>query len=178
MITKQEQKFDADQKAKEVKEAKKAYKPVDVNEESLIRILGTDIPGSKSLYVGLTRIKGVSWSFCNAICHVLKLDKNKKISELSPHEIEIISNFIKNPKLPDYILNRRKDLENSKTEHLTGADLDMRREFDIKRLKKIKAYKGVRHATGQPVRGQRTKSHFRKNKTIGVQKKAKAGKKG
>ena len=150
-----------------------AYKPAEINEESLIRILATDIPGSKSLYVGLTRIKGVSWSFANAVCNVLKMNKDKKIADLTQEEIEKISNFIKNPKLPEFILNRRKDLENSKTEHLTGTDLDFRREFDIKRLKKIRSYKGVRHATGQPVRGQRTKSHFRKNKTIGVQKKAK-----
>jgi ribosomal protein S13 len=48
--------------------------------------------------------------------------------------------------------------------HIYGADLNLQVDFDIKRLKKIKAYKGVRHAAGQPVRGQRTKSHFRANK--------------
>ena len=50
----------------------------------------------------------------------------------------------------------------------------MKREFDIKRMKKIKSYKGARHSAGQPVRGQRTRSHFRsRGKAVGVTKKAK-----
>jgi len=148
-----------------------------VEEESLIRILSTDIPGNINIYSGLTRIKGVSWSYSNAVCNVLNLDKNKKIFELSQEEIKRISEFIKNPKVPEFILNRKKDLETGKSGHLIGVDLDLAREFDIKRMKKIKSYKGVRHILGQPVRGQRTKSHFRKNRAIGVTGKSKKGKK-
>jgi small subunit ribosomal protein S13 len=37
-------------------------------------------------------------------------------------------------------------------------------------MKKMRSYKGIRHMQGQPVRGQRTKSHFRKNRTVGVKK--------
>ena len=44
----------------------------------------------------------------------------------------------------------------------------MQREFDIRKMKKIKCYKGVRHSLGQPVRGQRTRAHFRKGRSIGV----------
>ena len=57
---------------------------------------------------------------------------------------------------------------------MTGTDLELQTEFDIKRMKKIKSYKGVRHSAGQPVRGQRTKSHFRKNKAKsgGIKKKS------
>ena len=73
-----------------------------------------------------------------------------------------------NPDIPDYMKNRRLDRETGKTAHLYGTDLDIARDFDIKRLKKIKAYKGIRHAAGQPVRGQRTKSHFRKNKIVAI----------
>jgi small subunit ribosomal protein S13 len=163
------------------KEEKKHIKPIEMREESLIRILSTDIPGNKKIYAGLTRIKGISWSFSNALCNCLKIDKNKKVSELSKQEIEKISEFIKNPKLPEYILNRRRDFETGKTLHLSGNDLDMQKEFDIKRLKKIRSYRGWRHASGQPVRGQRTKSHFRKagkKKAVGVQSKPKPGKKG
>ena len=51
---------------------------------------------------------------------------------------------------------------------------------DIKMMKKMRSYKGIRHSLGLPVRGQRTKSNFRKNKgkVLGVRKKegAKAGK--
>lgn len=147
-------------------------------EESLIRILSTDIPGHMGVYAGLTRIKGISWSYSNAVCNVLKIEKNKKIQELSEEEIKKISDFIKNPKVPDFILNRKKDFETGKSGHLTGTDLDLTKEFDIKRMKKIKSYKGIRHILGQPVRGQRTKSHFRKNRAVGVMGKAKKGKKG
>ncbi|MBU1136580.1 MAG: 30S ribosomal protein S13 [Nanoarchaeota archaeon] len=136
--------------------------------ESIIRILSTDIPGNKNIYSGITRIRGISWSLSNAICNKLKIDKNKKISELSKKEIEDISKFIKSSDIPEFVLNRRKDFESGKSEHLIGTELELKEEFDIKRMKKIKSYKGVRHITGRPVRGQRTKSHFRKNKTLGV----------
>jgi len=136
----------------------------------LIRILSTDIPGDKEVYAGLTRIKGVSWNFSNAVCKVLGIDKKKKIKELTEKEIEMVSEFIKNPKVPEFILNRRKDFEDGKDKHLIGADLELRKEFDIKRLRKIKSYRGLRHALGLPVRGQRTKAHFRKEKALGVKK--------
>lgn len=148
-----------------------------VDEGSLIRILSTDIPGNKNVYTGLTRIKGVSWSLSNAICHCLHIDKRKRISTLTKEEIEKISEFIKNPKVPVFLLNRRFDLESGESKHYTGTDLDLKKEFDIKRLKKIRSYRGLRHAIGAPVRGQRTRSHFRKNKVVGVMKKAKVGKK-
>jgi small subunit ribosomal protein S13 len=161
---------------KEKKEVKKEER----REESLIRILSTDIPGNKRTYAGLTRIKGVSWSFSNAVCRALKIDKNKTIDSLSKQEIEAISAFLKNPKLPDFLVNRRKDRETGSSVHLIGSDLDLNKEFDIKRLKKIRSYRGLRHALGQPSRGQRTRSHFRtrgKKKAVGVMNKPKAGKK-
>jgi small subunit ribosomal protein S13 len=142
---------------------------------SLVRILQTDIPGNKNLLTGLTYIKGVSWTFSNALIKILKLNPNKKISELDEGEIEKIMKFLQNPhSLPDYLLNRRKDFETGEDHHLIGTSLDMKKEFDIRRLKKIRSYRGLRHATGQPTRGQRTKSHFRtrgKKKAVGVQKK-------
>lgn len=136
--------------------------------ESLVRILGYDIPGNKMIFVGLTRIKGVSWAISNALCLKTGLDRRKKISELSKDEIAVIEKFITNPDVPDYMKNRRLDRETGKTTHLYGTDLDIAKDFDIKRLKKIKAYKGIRHAAGQPVRGQRTKSHFRRNKIVAI----------
>jgi len=48
----------------------------------------------------------------------------------------------------------------------------MQKEFDIKRFRKMKSYRGLRHANKLPVRGQRTRSNFRaKGKTVGVRKK-------
>src|SRR3989344_9483268 len=143
---------------------------------SLVRIVQTDIPGNKSVIVGLTYIKGVSWSISNALCIILNIDKNKKIVNLNEQEIEKITNFLKgdNSALPNFLLNRRKDFETGKDSHLIGSDLDVKKEFDIRRLKKIRSYRGLRHAFGQPTRGQRTKSHFRTRKgkkAIGVKKK-------
>ena len=137
-------------------------------EEKLIRILSKDIEGGLKLYVGLTKIKGISWSLANAICRYLNLDKNRKIGSLSKEEIEKINSFIKNPKIPSYLLNRKMDIETGENRHLIGSDLELQKEMDIGRLKKIKSYRGYRHALGLPLRGQRTKSHFRKNKKRGV----------
>jgi small subunit ribosomal protein S13 len=142
-------------------------------EERLVRILSKDIEGKMKVYVGLTKIKGVSWAFSNAVCNKLKIDKNKRIGNLTDEEIKKISDFIKNPKLPAHLLNRQKDIESGEEKHLIGVDLDLRKDFDIKRLKKIKSYKGLRHTAKLPVRGQRTKAHFRANrkKGSGIKKK-------
>jgi small subunit ribosomal protein S13 len=144
-------------------------------EERLVRILSRDIEGKLNVYVGLTKIKGISWSMANAICKILKLDKKKKIGALSKEEIEKINEFAKNPKAPTFMFNRKFDIESGENKHLIGNDLELQKEFDIGRLKKIKSYRGLRHAVGLPVRGQRTKSHFRKNKrkSVGIKKKIK-----
>jgi len=140
----------------------------EVKEESrIVRIMSKDIEGNKTIYAGLTKIKGVSWTFSNAICNKLGFDKKRKIGSLSNEEIKKISDFIKNPKIPAHLLNRRKDLETGEDKHLTGSDLELRKEFDIKRLKKIKSYRGFRHMSKLPTRGQRTKSNFRKNRAKG-----------
>ncbi len=138
---------------------------------SLVRIMVTDIPGNKSVYAGLTRVKGISWSMSNAICKKLGIDKNRKIASLSHDEIKKLEKFAEAPELPEFLVNRRFDRDSGKNIHLFGSDLDLSREFDVKRLKQIRSYRGLRHASGQPVRGQRTKSHFRKNRVVGVMKK-------
>jgi len=144
-------------------------------EEKMVRILSKDIEGGMKVYAGLTKIKGISWTFANALCKSLKIDKTRKIGSLTEEEIKKISEFVKNPKIPWYFLNRQKDFESGEYSHLVGSDLELRKEFDIKRLKKIKSYKGLRHGSGLPVRGQRTKSHFRfnKKKGAGIKKKKK-----
>jgi len=143
--------------------------------EKVVRILSKDIEGGMTLYSGLAKIKGVSWALSNAICKALKLDKKRKIGSLTETEIKKISDFVKNPSIPKYLLNRQKDFDTGEDKHLTGSDMELRKEFDIKRLKKIKSYKGYRHVAGLPVRGQRTKSNFRKNrrKGAGIKKKNK-----
>ena len=145
--------------------------------ETLVRILGFDIPGSKSLYPGLTRIKGVSWAVSNLTCTKLGFLKSKKVSELSKSDIAKIEQFLKSFPAPDFLKNRRFDLESGENAHYFGVDLDLKKEFDIKRLRKIKSYRGLRHAAKLPSRGQRTRSNFRsKGKAVGVKRK-KLGKK-
>ena len=145
-------------------------------EDKIVRILSKDIEGKMKIYSGLTKIKGVSWGLSNAICNLLKLDKKRKISSLSEEEIERVTSFIKEAKnIPTSLLNRRKDFETGEDKHLVGSDLELQKEFDIKRLKKIKSYRGLRHLLNLPLRGQRTKSNFRKNrrKGSGIKKKQK-----
>lgn len=160
----------------EQKQEAPAKKPFvrEEREESLIRISGYDIPGSRNVFSGLTRIKGVSWVIANALCLKLKLDKHKKISELKAEEIKKIENFLENPEVYDFLKNRRRDPETGETRHLIGTKLDMTKDFDIRRMKKIRSYRGLRHIAGQPVRGQRTRSHFRK-KGQAVKRKGKTG---
>lgn len=145
------------------------------DEARLIRIMQKDIEGNMSVYSGLTKIKGVSWSLANAVCKKLGIEKNRKTGSLKEEEIKKIEEFIKNPELPFQLLNRRKDLDTGEDKHLTGTNLELRNDFDIKRLKKIKSYRGIRHMAGLPTRGQRTKSNFRHNRTkgAGIKKKKK-----
>lgn len=144
-------------------------------EEKIIRIMSKDIEGGMTVYAGLTKIKGISWSFANAVCRLLKIDKKRKISSLTKGEIEKISNFVKNPNIPKHLFNRKSDFKTGEDKHLTGGDLELQTEFDIKRLKKIKSYRGYRHLAGLPSRGQRTRGNFRphKMKGVGIKKKKK-----
>jgi len=143
----------------------------------IVRIASTDLDGSKSIGHSLTKIKGISFSMSNAICYTLKLDRTKKTGALKEDEIKKIEDVIKNPKsvnIPSWLLNRQKDYDSGEDLHLTTSDLKLRKEFDIKRLRKIKSYRGFRHGAGLPTRGQRTKGHFRsKGKALGVKKKKK-----
>lgn len=142
--------------------------PTPRDEDRVIRIMSKDIEGKMGLYAALTKIKGISWAMSNAICKTFRFSKTKKIGSLTDEETKKLVDFIKNPKLPSHLLNRRFDFETGEDRHVTGNDLDLRKEFDIKRLKGIKSYRGLRHLLGLPVRGQRTKGNFRKNRMRGV----------
>lgn len=155
---KQEQKREQKKQEKE----KKPHPQEILHEETLIRVLGRDIPGSRNILTGLTKIKGVSWAIANATCIKLNLPKNKKVSEISKEEIAKIETFLQDPEISNFLKNRRRDFETGESKHLVSSTLDMRKDFDIRRLKKIRSYKGIRHTAGLPVRGQRTRSHFRK----------------
>jgi small subunit ribosomal protein S13 len=153
---------------------KKEYKRKEQDDVRLIRIMGRDIRGDKKVLVGLTLIKGISWAFASALCKILKVDKKNTIQDLSKEQLAEIETFVKDPSLPTFMKNRQNDYDSGDDKHLTGADLKLQNEFDIKRMRKIRSYKGIRHGANLPVRGQRTKSNFRKNRRLnatGIKKK-------
>ncbi len=136
------------------------------NFKYIVRIANTDLDGKKQLIMGLQKIKGISFMLSNAFCAIAKLEQTRRVGDLSEDEVNKLDLLLKNkkPELPFWLFNRRKDAETGDDMHLTGADLTFSHESDIRQLKKIKCYRGVRHMQGAPVRGQRTRSNFRKNK--------------
>jgi len=153
---------------KKTEEKKKSIVSREMPTGRIIRVLQTDISGNKNVYAGLTRIKGVSWAISNAVCIINNLDKHRKMEELSKEEIQKIEETLKAHKFPKFLLNRKNDFTTGEDTHLLGSDIDLLEELDIKRLKKIRSFRGLRHAMGQPTRGQSTKAHFRENRKRGV----------
>ncbi|MCK4589890.1 MAG: 30S ribosomal protein S13 [Nanoarchaeota archaeon] len=149
----------------------------------LVRIAKTDLKGEKAIAYALTKIKGVGYTFACLACNLADVDKTKKAGVLTDDEVSKLNNIIENPiqhNIPSWVFNRQRDFESNTDKHLLTNDLDFTQENDVKRLRKIKCYRGVRHSAGKPVRGQRTRSNFRKNKgkvTLGVQRKKVSGKK-
>ena len=160
-----------DEKKKEEKGRPKEEKRLRV----LVRVLDADLDGEKSVGHAILRIKGVSHSFVNAMLSAAKIDPNKELGSFTESDIAALESAIRDPiklGLPEWILNRRRDVETGVAGHMSGADVDMVEKFDIQRMVDAKNYKGVRHMLGLPVRGQRTRSSFRHNKAVGVIKKA------
>jgi small subunit ribosomal protein S13 len=144
----------------------------------IVRVVNTDLVGKKKLIMALQKIKGISNMFSNFVCYSAKVDSLKIAGHLNDEEVKRLEDVIKNPakyKCPSWMFNRRKDYETGQDMHILTTELDLAVDADMKRMKKIKSYKGFRHMWGQPVRGQRTKANFRVNKgkvSLGVKKKA------
>jgi len=147
---------------------------------NLVRIMGCDINTESTILFGLSHIKGISIMFSNAVCNVLKLNKYAKISSLSEKDIEKLEEYLSNPKkegIPTWLLNQRKDLETGLDHHLIAKDIEFNLMQHKRRHGKLKTYKGIRYKTNLPVRGQRTGSNFRHNKTLAAMKAKSGGKK-
>ena len=145
--------------------------------KQFLRLWNTAIDGNLPISKGLLKIRGIGKNLAVIICNELHISKDKKCGMLTDEEVKKIEDLEKNPGavLPSFVLNRRRDFETGKDELLITANLKLRQEFDVKRMRRIKSFKGIRHATGQPVRGQRTRSHFRKGSAVGVKKPKKVG---
>ncbi|MEM0380517.1 MAG: 30S ribosomal protein S13 [Desulfurococcaceae archaeon] len=144
----------------------------------IVRIAATDIDGNLSTAYGLAEIKGIGYNFAKSICKVLSIDPGLKIGYLTEEEIAKIEDVIKNPSkynIPSWLFNRRKDYSTGSNLHLVGSDLIYYVTQDIEREKKIKSWRGIRHALGLKVRGQRTRTTGRTGATVGVRKKKSGG---
>ena len=146
--------------------------------KGIVRIADADVIGTKTLYYALRKVTGVSFMMANAVCIVSGLGRDTLVGSLSDEQLKKLETLLKNPNgIPAWLYNRRRDVDTGIDKHLIAADMKLQNEFDIKIMKKNKSFKGIRHSMGQPVRGQKTRSHFRSGKSIGV-KKPKGGKKG
>ena len=133
--------------------------------------MDTDLDGHKTVVNGLRKIKGVSFMYANMILAFSGVDKFKKVGDLQDSEVEALEKFMKDPLgngAPVWMLNRRKDIEDGSDRHIYGSDIRFVKDNDLKLMRMTKSYKGLRHNLGLPVRGQRTKSNFRKNKGKGL----------
>lgn len=139
--------------------------------KKIVRLLATDIDGSLKVSRALRKIKGVGFAFSKAVCISAGIDGTRRIGSLSPDELKKLEGVMKNPALPSWLLNRRRDIETGKDVHILGSGIALKKMEDVSILKRIRAYRGIRHEFGLPVRGQRTRTSFRTQKTVGVTKK-------
>jgi small subunit ribosomal protein S13 len=119
------------------------------------RISGVDIPNNKRLEVALTYIFGIGLNTSKAILKETKLDPDKRTQDLTPKEIAILNKIL-----------QKKVIE---------GDLRKTIRDNVETLKRLGAYRGLRHLAGLPSRGQRTRSNARtkrgKRQTVGALKK-------
>ena len=142
--------------------------------QHILRVLNTNVDGRQKVQYALTSIRGVGRRFANIVCKKAEVDLNKRAGELNNDEIERLVTIIQNPrqfKVPDWMLNRKKDFKDGKYSQAASNILDMKLREDLERLKKIRAHRGLRHYWGLRVRGQHTKTTGRKGRTVGVAKK-------
>ena len=124
----------------------------------MARIVGVDIPRNKKIAFSLCYIHGIGMSTALEICKTAKIDTDKRVQDLSEKQISSIREVI------------------SSSEINVEGELRSLYAMNIKRLKDVGAYRGLRHRRGLPANGQRTKTNARtrkgKKRTIGLGKKA------
>lgn len=122
----------------------------------MARIFGVTLPDEKNIDYSLTLIYGIGWKNVYKILEQANIDPKKKVKNITEEELKKIIEIIE---------------KNYKVE----GDLREVINENIKRLKEIGSYRGLRHVKGLPVRGQRTKSNARtkrgKRKTVGALRK-------
>merc|ERR1739841_4231 len=142
--------------------------------QHILRVMNTNIDGKRNIMFAITAIKGIGRRYANIVLKKADIDLSKRAGELSEEEVEKIITIMSNPrqyKIPDWFLNRQKDIKDGKTGQMMSNLLDNKLREDLERLKKIRAHRGLRHYWGVRVRGQHTKTTGRRGRTVGVSKK-------
>jgi len=114
----------------------------------LARIGGVDLPKEKRIEIGLTYIYGVGRSTSNKILKDTGVNPDIRVSDLSEADAQ---------KIRDYIAHEENEI-------LIEGSLRGQFQMNMKRLRDIVSYRGLRHRKGLPVRGQRTKTNARTRK--------------
>ena len=139
----------------------------------IIRMSDTDVDGLRPLASALTSINGVGARTAVQICRQTGFEPTRLAGHLTVEEQKTLMEAVEEyaEKVPLWMLNRQRDIESGEELHLTGQQVKLVQKDDIDRLRAIKAYRGVRHANRQKVRGQRGRSNGRFGLTLGVQRK-------
>ena len=139
----------------------------------ILRMADTDMDGLKTLATALTAVRGVGPRTAIQICKNTGFDPASLAGHLSVDEQESLRVAIEGyaETVPLWMLNRQRDIESGDELHLTGQQVILTLEDDINRLRTMKCYRGVRHASGNKVRGQRGRSNGRGGLTLGVSRK-------
>ena len=138
------------------------------------RILNTNVDGRRRVLNALTAIKGIGRRFSDQVLKRADVDQRKRAGELTAEEIDKIVEIVQHPVqygIPQWFLNRQKNITDGKYSQLFSNNLDQALRDDLTRLRKIKSHKGIRHYFGLRVRGQHTKTTGRRGRTVGVSKK-------
>lgn len=139
-----------------------------------MRISGTDVRGDKKAVCGLTSIRGVGDRMATLVLKKAGIPAETFIGLLTEDQVKKINEIIAEPikfGIPRWCVNHIKDRRTGQDLHLTGSKLAFQDRTDVDRLKRLRCYRGVKHAAGHKVRGQRTKSTGRGGRALGVSRK-------
>lgn len=112
----------------------------------MARIAGVNVPDKKRVPIALTYVHGIGTTTAFKICEKLGIDVQTRMGKLTEDELN----------------NIRAEIESSGI--LIEGDLRREISLNIKRLMDMKCYRGLRHRSGLPVRGQNTKTNARTRK--------------
>ena len=160
---------------KKEKPAPKKEKPEEKDDFLyIVRLANSDIDGKKQVMHGLTQIKGIGRRLAITIADKAGVDRTMKMGNLSEKQLTNITQALESlsSSTPGWMLNHRKDVDSGEDIHLISADIDLRLRDDVNKLKMIRSYRGIRHESGLPCRGQRTRANSRKGLAMGVSRKS------